>query len=138
VDLIDDGVGERDAQSSVAGPVECRIDDDGFRNARTAVVFVLVQVGIFLAEGIGKDGLIPLHVAKDCLCVGIDEQLVFIETMTLGGVPWTVNTKSVTLTGTNARDKAVPHKGGAFFQAKTIGLVVVFIEEAELNAGGVL
>src|ERR1700733_9741567 len=50
VDFIDDGVGERDAQSSVAAPVEGRIDDDGFRNARPAVVFVLVQVGIFLAE----------------------------------------------------------------------------------------
>ena len=82
--------------------------------------------------------MIPLHVAKDCLCVGIDEQLVFIETMAPGGVPWTVNTKSVALTGTNARHKAVPHKGGALFQAKTIGLVVVFIEETEVNAGGIL
>ena len=139
VDFVDDGVGECDAQPAIAGPVERRIDDDGLGNAGAAVLIVLVQVRILAIEGVGKDGLVPLHVANDGLCVGVDEQFVLIEAMTLGGVPRAVDAKAVALTRADARQEAVPDEGGTFFEATATSVCVVSsVIEAELDPGRVL
>ena len=86
VNLVNHRVGQRDIQLGIAAPVEFSVDDDTFRNPGRTVLRVHLQV-VSRGHIVGKDRLLPVHLAGDRLGIWIDQQLVEIEPVTLFRVP---------------------------------------------------
>ena len=119
-------------------PVEAGVHDDALRDRVGVVGLVADQVGVLAV------GLVRQHVARvpqdgplDRLRVGIDQQLVRVEAVPAGGVPRAVHPERVALPGADAREVPVPVEGGPLRQVDA-RLAVLAVEQAELDAGGVL
>src|SRR5579863_1579222 len=137
VDLVNHGIREGSLGLGIVTPVEAGINDNRFGNAGGAVFGVHLQriAGRDLER---EDGSLPVNLAGERLGVGVDEQLVEIETMTVFGVPGTVDAIPVELAGLDAIDKAVPYKRGSFAKGDTVDLFSVGIEETNVDAGRAL
>ncbi len=135
--LVDDGVGERNLGRAVVAPVEVVIDDDGFGDAGGVVLVAALEIvaGLHL---VGEHGAVPVDLAADGLGVGIDEELGGVEAVAFLGLPRAVDAEAVALAGADVAEEAVPDEGGALAQVDAVGLLAGLVEEAELDAGGVL
>ena len=124
------------AQQFVAFPVEARVDDHRLGHQRRAVAFREPQILIRLLPGVAENFLAEAHVAVDGLGVGVDEQFVRIEAVTLLGCEGTVDPKAVTLAGSELRDIAMPD---AFIDFREFqpGFMIVGVEEAKFDPRGV-
>src|SRR5262245_33354000 len=91
----------------VVTPSKSRLDDGGQRCKRRAIPWIQTQ-GVFGTARVSVNGIVPLQVAADCLRIGIEENLVRIESMSLVRRIRSVNTISVQLTRLRIGQIAVP------------------------------
>src|SRR3954452_5738470 len=82
-----------------------------------------------------EHGLVPLHLSIDRFAVRIQQQLRWIAAIAGAGIPGAVYAKSVSLTGTDVRDVAVPDESSHLRQMDA-SLLAVVIEKAKLDARG--
>ncbi len=90
---------------------------------------------------IRKDWSLPVDLACNRLCVGVDEQLVFVETETLLRLPRTIDVEAVTLTRADAANQPMPDVARRLFQngaSATRVLGAIFVEEAHFHSGRIL
>src|SRR6185369_612034 len=95
VDFVDNTLVELASRRLVLAPVEAVIDDHRFRNIRSAVAVVALQV--IAAQGIRKNGVVPLDVAANRLRIWIDQQLRRIAALPLCRIPRPMHAKTVAL-----------------------------------------
>ena len=135
VGLVDDGlVPVHVLPGSFGGPVEIRIDHDAFRHERRAVALVEGTV-VAAFHVIAVYGRIPCQRTRMRACIGIEQQLVRIEAVAVGGIVRPVNAIAVEGAGADARDVAVKHLVGVFGQFDA-GLALA-VEQADLDLGGI-
>ncbi len=139
VRLVDDGLRPRRAEQAVALPVEAGVDDERLRDRLGVVLVVGLEVGdVGVVGDVGQRArLLPLDLALDRLAVRVDEQLAGVEAVALLGQVRAVHAVAVALARADVRQVAVPVVGRALPDLDA-RLVVVGVEEAELDALGVL
>ena len=76
--------------------------------------------------------------AANSFCIGVDEELGLVEAQSLFRLPRAIDAEAITLARAYAGKEAMPYEGGAFVERDGIGLAIVLIEEAELDAAGEL
>lgn len=120
--LIDNGFRERYLRWTIIAPVEAMFDNHALGYARCAVLVIAFGV-ITACNVVREDGSLPIEVARDGLGIGIDEQLVRVEALSLFGLPWTLDAKSIELSRLDAEDESVPDKGRALTQGDAVNLL---------------
>ena len=128
-----DGAAKRRRSS----PFRARIDDDTFRHRGGAVGFVKRQVRRLLPEDITVGRLAPRDVAFDRPRIGVDQELVGVESMSRFRLERPVNTVAISGSSADPRQKAVPDLVGVFGQRDTLDLRPVRREQTEFDALGV-
>ncbi len=116
---------------ALGGPVEEGVDHDRLRHEGSAVG--LLHDVIAAADGVGEDRRVPVDLAVDCLGVRIEQELVRVAPVPLGGVVGTVHAVPVPLPGTNVQQVAVP-PGPGLLRKRDPRLLAVLIEQAEVDA----
>ncbi len=135
VDLVDDGIGQRRLGLAIVAPIEIALDDDAFRHAGGAVLDVHLEI-VAGSEIVGEDGLLPTDMAGDGPGIGIDEQLVVVEAVSVLRVPGAVDAIAIKLSGFDAANEAMPYKRGALAEGDALALSAIGIEEADIDARG--
>ena len=100
--------------ASLLLPVEVRINDNALGHERRAVAIVKRQVVAFCTDRIAKARRIPLELADVRACVGIEQQFVWIESMSVVRIVRAVNAITVHGRRTDIGDVAMPHFVGIF------------------------
>jgi len=131
--LVNDRFVVRDAQVVVAVPVEERVDDHAHHHVRRGVVVI---DGVRLAQVVGEEGGVPVHLPVHGFGVRVQEQFVGIEAVAGVGVVGPVDAVAIFLAGLDLRDVAVPHVAVHFVEPEP-GFPAVVIEEAQLHLFGV-
>ncbi len=140
VGLVDDRVGERHPRRRVPLPVEGRVDHDRLRDRAGVVLVVGLVVVVLAAVGDVREhvGVVrPVDDAVDRLRVRVDQQLVGVEAVAVGGCVGTVHAEAVALPGPDAGQVAMPVErppGGDLDPGLGAGVV----EQAQLDCLGVL
>jgi hypothetical protein len=132
VHLVDDRLVQRHVGCAVGAPVEVGADDHDLRHVRRAVG-VVAAIGV--AEVVGEAGRVPVDAAVDGLGIGVEQQLVGIASLALGGIPRAVDPEAVALPDADARQVAVPAEPVDLGQ-RDAGLTAVGVEQAELDGVG--
>jgi hypothetical protein len=83
----------------VAFPVERRIDHARLRHHRGALVAVHREVFLLVPDGVAEMRVAPVHLADDRMRVGIEQQLVRVEPLSLLGLVGPVDAIAVELPG---------------------------------------
>jgi hypothetical protein len=142
VHLVDDQLVQRDVGAAVALPVEAGVDHHALGDRGRVVLVVELEVGLLDRPAVGRHvgqhvGLAPAHRPLDRLGVGIEQQLARVEAVARPGVVGAVHAVAVALAGADARQVAVPVVRRVLDDLDA-RLVVVGVEQAELDALGVL
>ena len=109
VGLVDHRVGPGGVRWAIARPVEGVVHDDAARNE-------VRRVGV-LAHGVVVETrtshrIVEPHVAVDGAGVGVGEELRWIPSLALGGIPWPVHPESISVPVLQAAEPAVEHPEG--------------------------
>ena len=137
VRLVDHRLVVGDARVAVAAPVEERVDDHRLGHERRGVLLVAL---VGRAERVAEHRLVPLHRAVEGLGVGVDQQLVRVAALPLGGVVRAVDPVAVALARLDGGQVAVPDEAVDLAQ-RDAGLGrprggVAVGEQAQLHALG--
>ena len=133
--FVDDGlVPMHVLPGGFGGPVEIRIDHDAFRHERRAVALVEGEV-VAGFHFVAEHGRIPGQRAGMRARIGIEQQLVRIEAVAVGGIVRPVNAIAVEGAGADARNVAVKYLVGVF--GKFDAGLALAVEQADLDLGGV-
>ena len=107
--LVDDRIGPADLRAAVIAPIGFGgIDDAAFRHEGRAVAGIEGEVLVFAFEIVAEDFLPPFQLADELAGIGIDQQLVGIEAVTVRRIVSTVNPITVKRAGFQAGDIAMP------------------------------
>ena len=90
-------------------PVEVRINDNALGHERRAVAIVKRQVVAFCTERIAEARRIPRELADVRPCVGIEQQFVWVESMSVVRIVRAVNSIAVHGRRTDIGDVTMPH-----------------------------
>ena len=131
VGLVDDRLVPWRIGTTIAAPVEVRVDDDRARAVWRAVEIVLRVLRVL--EMIGKDRLVPVPHAFDGLGVGIHQQLVRVAPLALLGCPWAVHAVAVALARPDLRQVDVPAERRDLRQIDA-GFLAGLVEQAQFDA----
>ena len=108
VRLVDDGLVQRRVRPVIATPVEGHVGHHRARHERRAVVVVaLARIAVHVVEA----RRVPAHLPLDRLGVGIEQQLVGVAALALGGIPRAVDPEAVAGACAQAGHVAVPAVG---------------------------
>ena len=111
------------ARRAIVSPGESRIDHAAARHERRAVALVEGQIVAGL-QLVAEHGRIPVEIADDGLGVRIEQELVRIETVAVGGLIRPVDTIAVDGTGARIGQKAMPDLVGEFGQLDALDLAL--------------
>src|SRR5690348_3339782 len=81
VQFEDDRLFPRDLRPAVLTPSESGFDNLAFRNETGVVASVERQIVAFGSDAISENGIVPTQFALEHLSVGIEQQLVRVESM---------------------------------------------------------
>ncbi|MCY1183857.1 hypothetical protein D9M73_245080 [compost metagenome] len=95
-------------------PGEGRVDDLALGHEGGAVAFVEAEVGILRADHVAEQRLRPAQPAHQLLGVGVDQQLVGVETVAVLRLVGAVNAVAVDLSGVGIGQVAVENFVGVF------------------------
>ena len=139
VGLVDEGVFPGDVGPFLASaPVEAVVDDDGLRYAARIVAAVERQISARASGAIAEVGIAPHQPSGKPLDVGIEQQLVMIESMTVFGIVRSIDAIAVELSRRDIVQIAVPDILGAFGKDHTFDLATAMrVEQAQLDFFGV-
>ena len=139
VRLIDDRAVPGHAAAPVfAAPLEVGIDDDGFRHEGRAVALVEGEVVALGADRVAEHGGIPGQQAGMGARIRVEQQLVWIEAMTLLGRVRPVGAKPIASRRSDPLDMAVKDLVGVFGQLEAFDLLLaIVIENTDVHAGRV-
>ena len=105
VDLVEDRIGHRPSGRHVPVPVELRLDQHGARHIGRRVP----SVGeIRIIRRVAVDGGMPLHLACDRACVGVEQELGRVAAGARRGAPRAVHAIAVALARLHVRQVALP------------------------------
>src|SRR6185436_6616651 len=93
--LIDHGVVERRARSTIIAPRERGIDHTRLRHACRTVMLVERQILFRMTDAIAELRVTPPDLPLDMLRVRLDQQLVRVEAMPTLGLIWAMHTIAV-------------------------------------------
>jgi len=132
--LVDDRLVPGHLHGVVAAPGEGRIDDLGLGYEGRAVALVEAEVGILVADGVAEQRFGPAQLAHQLFGIGVDQQLVRVETMAGVRLVGAVDAIAVDLPRVRVRQVAVPDLVGVLGQldALDFGLALV-VEQAQLD-----
>ena len=132
VGLVDHALVVLVLRRTVVAPVEVRVDDDR-RHRVGGRVLVVALVG--RAELVGEQRRVAVDLPVDRLRVRVEEQLVRVAPVPVGGVVRAVHAVAVPLAGLGRGEVAVPHEGVDLGQVDA-GLLAELVDQAELDAIG--
>ncbi|MCY1396843.1 hypothetical protein D9M71_118280 [compost metagenome] len=136
--FINDRLVPRYADAVVVAPGVRRVDHLALGHEGRAVAFIEAEVGVGVADGVAEQRFGPFQLADQLFGVGVDQQFVGIEAMTVGRVVRTVDAIAVYQPGMSVGQVAVVDLVGVFgqFDAFELHLAAV-VEQAQFNPGGV-
>ena len=103
-----------------------------------AVALVEAEIAVGMADGVAEQRFRPFQLAHQLFGVGVDEQLVGVEAMTVLRVVGPVHAIAIDLTGVGVGQVAVPDLVGVLGQFDALDLgFTAGIEQAQLHFGGV-
>ena len=137
VELVDDRVVERGVGAAVVAPGKGAVDDDPLGHAPGVVLLVPHQI-IPTPQRIAEDRGVPIDAAGQRPRVRVDEELGPVEAMSGLRLPRAIDPIAIALTGTDAREIAVPDVGGHLAQRHALLVLPGIVEQAELDPGRVL
>jgi hypothetical protein len=138
VRLVDHGAVPRDGlPGALARPVEVGVHHHRLRHERGAVLLVERQVALRVADPVAEHRRVPLQAADVGARVRVEEQLVGVEAVALGGRVGAVHAVAVHRARTDARDAAVPYLVAVFGQLDALDFgPALAVEQAHLDLGG--
>ena len=136
VHLVDDHLVRGHVGAPVVAPAEGRVDHPALGHVGGAVASVEGQVGLLVADHITVQGVVPAQPAGEVPGVGVDQQLVCIETQPVLGPVRPMHTIAVDQAGPCLRQVAVPDVVGLLAQLDALALVAAPVEQAQLHALG--
>src|SRR6266404_548883 len=137
VQLEDNGLLPRDLRAAILTPGESGFDDPALWDVARVVAPVKRQILARAAEAVAEDGVAPAKFPLECLGVGVDQQLVRIEPMAIGGIEGPVNPVAVKQARTGIRQIGVPDLVGVFRKHDARLLMAAgAIEQAQLDLLG--
>ena len=95
----------------------------------------VVVVALLGLEVVAEDRRVPVDLAVDGLRVRVEQQLVRVAALALGGVVGAVHAEAVALTGVDAGQEGVPDVAVHLGEADAL-LVALVVEEAQLDLLG--
>ncbi|MNU90348.1 hypothetical protein D3C71_802130 [compost metagenome] len=136
VGFVDHRIFPGHARRTVAPPGERRIDHRALGHERCAVAFVEAQVLVTMAHGVAEQRRRPLQLAHHLPGVGVQQQLVAVETVPGLGRVRAVHAIAVALARAGVGQVAVPYLVGVLGQDDPLHLTPPLVEQAQLHAGG--
>ena len=133
--FVKDGLRPGNVGTAIGFPViGLRIDDPAFGHAGSTVAVVEGQVLVLRFEIIGEMRARPGDIANQFARIGVDQKLVGIEAMAVGGIVGAVNAVAVERAGLQAWNVAVPDFVRIFRQldARRLDRAAV-VEQAEFD-----
>ena len=139
VQLVDHGLVPGDARRAVVAPGEGGVDHLTTGHAGSAVARVEGQIGLLRAHLVAILQLAPVDAADDRFGIGVEQQLVRVEPLTMLGLVGTVDPIAVQQAGAGIGQVPVPDPVGLFGQRQAFKFALpAGIEQAEFHAFGVL
>ena len=136
VRLVDDGVVPGNTRRTVIAPGEGGIDHAALRRAGRAVAAVEGQVRLGVPGAIAEVRVAPLQRSLQVLGVGLDQELVRIETVAALGIVRPVHAIAVQQARTCLRKVDMPVVVGALAQLDALDFVPAgTVEQAQLDLG---
>src|SRR5712671_790705 len=114
VQFEDDGLLPRDLWAAILAPGKSGFDDSALWDVARVVAPVKRQILARAAEAVAEDRVAPANSALERLGVAVDQQLVRIEPMAIGGIVGPVNAVAVEQARTGVRQIGVPDLVGIF------------------------
>ena len=136
VHLVDDALVRRPRRRPLGAPGEGGVDHHRLGEIAGAVTIVERQIGVRIAEPVGKEGVVPLERSTQQLGVGVEQQLVGIEAMPGIRLVGPVHAIAVVLARPQVGKIAVPDLVRHLRQRDPIGLLAVVVEQAQLDLLG--
>jgi hypothetical protein len=118
-------------------PLEVGIDHHALRHERRAVPLVEREIRRGIADLVAEKGGIPFHLADMRPRVGIQHQLVGIETMALFRCVGPMHPIAIDLPRADIRHVSVPGLVPVLGQLDAVGFPAAVVEQANLHLGGV-
>ncbi|MNM24079.1 hypothetical protein D3C81_345030 [compost metagenome] len=138
VGFVEDRAFPGDLHTLVAPPGECRVDDLALGHEGRAVALVERQVAVGVADGVAEQRLGPFKASDQLLGVGIDQQLVGVETVAVRGLIGAIYPIAIDQARVRVRQVAMVDLVGVFGQFDALDLVFAAgVEQAQFDLGGV-
>jgi hypothetical protein len=138
VGLVDHRFGPGPERPHMLAPGEGGVDHAAFRHAEAVVAPVEGQVGAVRPDPIAEMGIRPAYGAAQRLGIGVDQQLVGIEAVTVARLVGAMDAVAVEQPGHGLGQIAVPHLVGVFGQRDAVDLApAAGVEQAQLDPLGV-
>src|SRR5262249_1327377 len=80
VQFINHRIVHRDARSSVALPVKCRVDDHRLRHTPGVITEILRQIFLLITDYVTEHLICPTDCASDSFCIGIEKEFRTVKT----------------------------------------------------------
>ena len=135
--LVDDGLVHRPRRRPLAPPGEGRVDHHALEHEGRAVALVEGEVLVRVADAVAVERVVPAQLAGELLRIGVQQQLVGIEAMAGVGLVGAVHAVAVALARPRVGQVAVPDLVRHLRKLDALGLLVVVVEQAKLDLGGV-
>ena len=137
VRLIDDGVLPGNMRADLAAaPVEGLIDDHGFRHAAGIVAPVEREILTRASGAVGEMCIAPYQPSGKPPSIGIEQQLIGVEAVTVFGLIGAVNAIALKFAGPDIGKITVKHLIGIFGQLNAALFALAgLIEQANLDLG---
>jgi hypothetical protein len=135
--LVDDGALPGRPRWAIITPREGRIDDATARHERSIVPLVKRQV-VGSLHAVAEQSGMPAQLTDDGRGIGVQQQLVGIETMAHVRLVGAVYAVAINGAGPGVGQKAVPHLIGKFRQLNPLDLsLALLVKETQLDLGRV-
>jgi len=135
--LVDHGFRPRHVGRAIIAPIERVVGHHGLGHAGGAVAPVERQIGARRLRAIAVQCIGPVQTPDEPGCIGIEQQLVWIEAMTALRVVWTVGAIAVDRAGFGIWQIAVPDLIGVFGHGETRDFAPAGrIEQAQIDPLG--
>ena len=139
VRFINHHVGPGDVRRLVLAPGKRRVDDAALGHPGGVVAAVEGHILLTVSDLVAEVGVAPAEPADDILGVGLDQQLVWVEAVTMRRIVGAVHAIAVEQARAGLRQIAMPDQVGPFTQFNTLNfLFPTGIKEAQLDLGRIL